>query len=248
MDIAANTELLSLYKSEKYSKQFNDRKSVKKYLWQSIGKELMRKGFNFGTIIISEIGEKCENKWKNLQRRYHEYNTKYANQTGGRGGVAKPDNYNEVHDILSVRDAENPKRVLNSAPNPKDSSSSPATSSTSVDISKPQISSIVNRRPLKSLRCSGFDRKDESQESAEVSKNPYSEIKKTMKPKKMKISHQDILDKLSSFHQEDINERKRQFNALDKHMKKAEQQKNQMLKILSVAFQVNVDPDVSDSD
>ena len=138
LDNAATELLLQLYGSEKYQALFNDKKSVKKHIWQGIAKKILDEGFNFGTDDVGVMGSKCDQKWRNLEKNYQEY-IKRSFFTGKRGGIRQPAFYEEVHSIVGTRHANVPVRILDSAA-PTEEEASTSTSS-----------STVGRRPLKDI-------------------------------------------------------------------------------------------------
>lgn len=60
--------LLFLKLRSKYASKFNDRKTIKSSLWQRIAVEMSEAGFYIGDG--KESGEKCRQKFANLQRTY----------------------------------------------------------------------------------------------------------------------------------------------------------------------------------
>lgn len=85
-DHEATLYLLDLRATEKYKKLFNNKKHPKQYLWATIAADMAEAGFNVGEG--KEAGEKCRQKFANLQRTYISYLRKV--DTTGTGFVERP--------------------------------------------------------------------------------------------------------------------------------------------------------------
>lgn len=94
IDNEATSVLLAL--RQKYWKQFDDKKTNKRKLWNLISQELIKKNFNVG----ENGGEKCRQKFCNLTKIYYAY---MKNQkTTGEAGKDEPQFFQQMHSILGL--------------------------------------------------------------------------------------------------------------------------------------------------
>lgn len=89
---------LLLAERQKLSSLFDDKKTRKSKLWNDIAQKLIEKGFFLG----DKGGEKCRQKFANLQKAYLQY-IKHQNTTGSERNDDIPLFMDEIHSILGRR-------------------------------------------------------------------------------------------------------------------------------------------------
>ncbi|CAG9773389.1 unnamed protein product [Ceutorhynchus assimilis] len=94
------TVLLDIRVSEKFKKLFNDKKNSKSQLWNKIAQEMVIMGFDLG----DKMGEKCRQKFANLQKSYIAFKNN-GRQTGA-GAIDKPWYYDLIDGILRDKDTQ----------------------------------------------------------------------------------------------------------------------------------------------
>ncbi|KAL1493853.1 hypothetical protein ABEB36_009539 [Hypothenemus hampei] len=158
---------LSLRKE--HNEKFNDKKTLKTTLWQKIALELNNKGYDIPKG--REGGEKCRQKFANLQRSYMNF-VQNMKKTGS-GKRDPPPFFNELQEILGDKDKVNPPYLEDSLSEPTIESES-SSSSCEIPINSRQ-KEIRNRfsSTITSLRPT-----PNSNKILELLKNQHEEIQK----------------------------------------------------------------------
>jgi hypothetical protein len=136
-DEEATAMLLTL--RGKYSSKFEDKKTIKSQIWNKIAQELAEAGFNCG--IGKEGGERCRQKFANLQKQYLNH-LKHVQRTGEEKRDPPPF-FSEMHGILGSKDKVAPTNLQDTEEaSENDSSTDTATTSTTTSAS---ANAIKNR-------------------------------------------------------------------------------------------------------
>ncbi|XP_029162098.1 uncharacterized protein LOC114933666 [Nylanderia fulva] len=111
LDIAAIHDLIEIVGRKDIQMILNDKKTVKKKIWEKIGVELKEK-YNFGT---RDEGSVCSQKWRNLESAVMHFLQNAGAGSFGNGKGKKPAFYDEVSPTL-ITSKEQPATIPN-APN-----------------------------------------------------------------------------------------------------------------------------------
>ncbi|XP_029161113.1 uncharacterized protein LOC114932869 [Nylanderia fulva] len=110
LDIAATHDLIEIVGRKDIQMILNDKKTVKKKIWEKIGVKLKEK-YNFGT---RDEGSVCSQKWRNLESAVMHFLQNGAGSSGN-GKGKKPAFYDERYHLL-ITSKEQPATIPN-APN-----------------------------------------------------------------------------------------------------------------------------------
>lgn len=156
-DIAATERLLDL--RLEYSKYFNDKKTTKQSLWQTIAERLSSEGFNFN-VSKTQAGEKCRQKFANLQKTYMNY-ISHCKQTGNER-KEPPQYYSKLHSIFGDKHKVFPVAIHDS-----------------LGINEPQLLGSNEMETDPTSNASGMNEVSSDEENTP---NKYSTTKKILRP------------------------------------------------------------------
>jgi hypothetical protein len=125
-DHEATLLLLSL--REKCAAKFDDRKTTAVTIWQSIANEMEAARFKLGP----KAGEKCRQKFTNLQNKIYDPHVRHMNKTGEKNKKT-PMYFAELHNVLEAKDKCNPKHLLDTLSSDTRNEAGPSTSKTEVE-------------------------------------------------------------------------------------------------------------------
>lgn len=221
LDITATHDLIEIVGRKDIQMVLNDKKTVKKKIWEKIGAELKEK-YNFG---IRDEGSVCSQKWGNLESAVMNFLQNAGAGSSGNGKIRKPAFYDEVFDIIKGKHKAKPKRLLDSwplseqaSPTPTTSKEQPATTSNATNSAR---QSATNARVCESENASS----DED----DLNESPFNHVKSSTKPKKPRVDNSCILDFLKN----EAEERRKQNESLMKLMQDSNDTKKAFLSIIT---------------
>ncbi|XP_029169627.1 uncharacterized protein LOC114939493 [Nylanderia fulva] len=217
LDIAATHDLIEIVGRKDIQMILNDKKTVKKKIWEKIGVELKEK-YNFGT---RDEGSVCSQKWRNLESAVMHFLQNAGAGSSGNGKGKKPAFYDEVFDIIKGKHKAKPVRLLDSlsrevSPTLITSNEQPATIPNAPNSSKQTNIRICNTE-------------SENASSDENDGSPFIHVKSSTKLKKPRIDNTCILDFLKN----EAEERRKQNESLMKLMQDSNDTKKAFLNIIT---------------
>lgn len=178
----------------------HDKMHSKKKIWSDIALEMQKNGYliTYG----SKGGDKCHQRWRNLEKMYHGH-CRHMKSTGT--GKKKPSKYfDEMHEIIGEKHSSQPVNLLDSLSVPIAAASDTCSSEVS--------SHEAIRNSDDSLDVADTTSHKENVDYKSSSPNIFENIKKSVRPKTENIN--TVLKKL---HAQDIdieNQRFEQFQKL----------------------------------
>ena len=104
-DEAATRMLLEILSKEKYQELFKDSKTKKASVWNQVAADMIEAGFPLNTDSKS-AGQKCDQKYRNLERQYKDF--VQHSKTTGKGRREKPEFYDEIHALCGGKHTVKP--------------------------------------------------------------------------------------------------------------------------------------------
>jgi len=169
---------ISIVISEEIQKKMVDKKTVKKKIWQIVYYKMKEAGYLVSDEII-DGGNKCFQKWRNLEKSYQ--NHKARSMKTGNGFMKAPAHYEILHCFMESKHKINPPSVLDTLSTNTSTISKciPSIPATNIKI----VSSLSSPVPKKSLFSDLSDLEDEEPQllSHSTLHNPKTTLKPTNK-------------------------------------------------------------------
>lgn len=187
------------------SAKFDDQKTPKNSLWQEIAKILNIEGFYVGLGL--DGGEKCRKKFANLQAAYIRYKDK-KHQTG-QGHVHKPPYFEEIDEILGLKDKVTPPIIIDTLLIPEIE----ALLKTPSPQPSHHITKKIRLEGSEDIECTPTTSFREHRKGDLDPSNKFINIKKSVRPEK-----NALVRELIDITKIDIEQRKTEFNRIMTHM------------------------------
>lgn len=231
-DKKATEFLLQLRVSEKYSKLFNDKKTVKMTIWSKIAQEIISAGF---ALNAKDAGKKCYQKFLNLTKQYINFR-KNAEKTG-MDKKDPPEFYDILHAILGGKHKINIQNIEDSL---QLESEDTISNSTEDNIATCNLNSEhYEQNPLQERQNNVDNNLAETQasssnckESGESSRVKPKKVKKSVRPEKME--KQDLICIINNIHKENLEQFKSFEDQIKKQNELLAQQTEQRERMLSI--------------
>jgi len=154
----------------KYKKKMVDKKTVKTKVWQTVYSKMKEAGYNVADNI-KEGGNKCFQKWRNLEKSYQ--NHKARSLKTGNGFMKAPPHYDILHCFMESKHKINPPSVLDTL----------STNNIPNSWNVGTVSSVSSPVPKKSLFTDLSDNEDEEPKllPPSILHNPKTTLKPTNK-------------------------------------------------------------------
>ncbi|CAL1677339.1 unnamed protein product [Lasius platythorax] len=169
LDIAATHDLIEIVRRKDIQMVLNDKKTVKKKIWEKIGAELKEK-YNFG---IRDGGSVCSQKWRNLESAVMNFLQNAGAGSSGNGKGKKPAFYDEA-------------------------SSTPTTSKEQPAMNSTTNSSRQLAITAANVRARNPESENASSDEDNFNGSPFNHVKSSTKPKKPRVDNSCILDFLKN--------------------------------------------------
>ncbi|XP_044760423.1 uncharacterized protein LOC123317876 [Coccinella septempunctata] len=170
---------------EKYSSQFDDKKTNKSQIWRKIWKEMEEAGYNLGDNGV----ERCRQKFANLQKQYLAH-LNHMKKTGSEQRE-QPLYFDKMHNLLHMKDKINPQNLQESTG---------------------ASTSGASRNNMLSLNASVTQEISESTGTAEAIRNRFRNTKNSVRPES---SNAQLLDLCKRQFEEDKETKKRLIELLE---------------------------------
>lgn len=231
LDIAATYDLIEIIGRKDIQMVLNDKKTVKKKIWEKIAAELKEK-YSFGT---RDEGSVCSQKWRNLESAVINFLQNAGAGSSGNGKGKKPAFYDEVFDIIKEKHKAKPVRLLDSLTFSREASPTPTTC-------KEQPATIANTNSLRQLATTNVRAHDSECENGlsdpsedDLNGSLFNNVKSSTRPKKPKVDNSCILDFLKN----EADERRKQNENLMKLMQDSNNMKKDFLSIITKMLSPN---------
>lgn len=238
LDIAATHDLIEIVGRKDIQIVLNDKKTVKKKIWEKIGAELKEK-YNFG---IRDEGSACSQKWRNLENAVMNFLQNAGAGSSGNGKGKKLAFYDEVFDIIKGKHKAKPVRLLDSLPLSRETSPIPTTSKEQPATTSTTNSSGKSAKTAINIRVRNLESENASSDEDDLNESPFNHVKSSTRPKKLRVDNSCILNFLKN----EAEERRKQNESLMKLMQDSNDTKKAFLsiitKILSPSTSSNTTP------
>lgn len=181
----------------------NDKMHSKKKIWSDIALEMQKNGYlvTYG----SKGGDKCHQRWRNLEKTYHGHCRHM--KTTGTGKKKPPKYFDEVHEIIGEKHSSQPVNLLDSL---RDVSTAGASETCSIETKSHEAVDDTNDSSDTAATTSQNIKENIDNNSS--SPNIFENIKKSVRPKTDNIS--TILKELHEKDTEIENKRFEKFEQL----------------------------------
>ncbi|CAL1677340.1 unnamed protein product [Lasius platythorax] len=225
LDIAATHDLIEIVRRKDIQMVLNDKKTVKKKIWEKIGAELKEK-YNFG---IRDGGSVCSQKWRNLESAVMNFLQNAGAGSSGNGKGKKPAFYDEVFDIIKGKHKAKPVCLLDSLPLSREASSTPTTSKEQPAMNSTTNSSRQLAITAANVRARNPESENASSDEDNFNGSPFNHVKSSTKPKKPRVDNSCILDFLKN----EAEEHRKQNESFMKLMQDSNDTKKAFLSIIT---------------
>ncbi|KAL5246058.1 hypothetical protein ACI65C_013466 [Semiaphis heraclei] len=166
---------ISIEISEEIQKKMVDKKTVKTKVWQTVYSKMKDAGFNVADDI-KDGGNKCFQKWRNLEKSYQNHRARSLKT--GNGFMKAPAHYELLHCFMESKHKVNPPSVLDTL------STNTSTISKCIPKSNVETASSVSSPVLKKSLFSDLSDNEEEEPkflTPSILHNPKTTLKPTNK-------------------------------------------------------------------